>query len=175
MGLLDHMATLFLVYWGISVLFRASLMAQTVKRLPRNVGDLGSVPGSGRSPGEGNGNPLQCSCLENPTDRGAWRSTVHGVAKSQTLLSDFPFTFHTVFHSGQNKWNINQWQGVNLKQNIKEQVCKRRFQLLHYRHPQCLLRSWESRLLSTVQCGRLTLCLVSPGFCPPWPLCFCCS
>ena len=45
-------------------------------------GDLGSIPGSGRSPGEGNSNPLQCSCLENPMDRGAWQGTVHGVTKS---------------------------------------------------------------------------------------------
>ena len=49
-----------------------------------NVGDLGSIPGLGRSSGEGNGNPLQYSCLENPTDRGAWCAIVHGVAKSQT-------------------------------------------------------------------------------------------
>ena len=47
-----------------------------------NVGDLDSIPGLGRFPGEGNGNPLQCSCLENPMDRGAWRATVHGVTKS---------------------------------------------------------------------------------------------
>ena len=46
-----------------------------------NAGDLGSIPGSGRSPGEGNGNPLQFSCLENPMDKGAWRATVHGVAR----------------------------------------------------------------------------------------------
>ena len=58
-----------------------------------NVGDLGSIPGSGRSPGEGNDNPLQYSCLENPMDRGAWWATVHGVAKSQTQLSNFTFTF----------------------------------------------------------------------------------
>ena len=51
--------------------------------------DPGSIPGSGRSPGEGNGNPLQYSCLENPMDEGAWWATVHGVAKSQTRLSDF--------------------------------------------------------------------------------------
>ena len=49
-----------------------------------NVGDLGSIPGSGRSPGGGNGNPLQYSCLENSVDRGAWKATVHSVAKSQT-------------------------------------------------------------------------------------------
>ena len=53
-----------------------------------SAGDPGSIPGSGRSPGEGNGNPLQHTCLENPADRGAWRATVHGVAKSQTRLSD---------------------------------------------------------------------------------------
>ena len=54
-----------------------------------NAGDLGSIPGSGRSPGEGNDNPLQYSCLENPMDGGAWGAIVHGVAKSRTRLSDF--------------------------------------------------------------------------------------
>ena len=54
-----------------------------------NAGDPGSVPGSGRSPGEGNGNPLEYSCLENSMDRGTWWATVHGVAKNWTLLSDF--------------------------------------------------------------------------------------
>ena len=49
-----------------------------------NAGDLGSIPGLGRSPGEGNGNPLQYSCLENSMDGGAWQATVHGVAKSRT-------------------------------------------------------------------------------------------
>ena len=54
-------------------------------------GELGSIPGSGRSPGEGNGNPFQDSCLENPVDREAWWATVHGVVKSQTRLSDFTY------------------------------------------------------------------------------------
>ena len=53
-----------------------------------SAGDLGSIPGVGRSPGEGNGNPLQYSGLENPTDRGAWRAAVSGVAKSPVGLSD---------------------------------------------------------------------------------------
>ena len=53
-----------------------------------NAGDLGSIPGSGRSPGEGNGSPLQYSGLENAMDRGAWWATVHRVAKSRTRLSD---------------------------------------------------------------------------------------
>ena len=48
----------------------------------RDTGDVGLIPGSGRSPGGGNGNPLQYSCLENPMDRGAWQAEVHGVAKS---------------------------------------------------------------------------------------------
>ena len=54
-----------------------------------NAGGLGSIPGSGKSPGEGNGNPLQYSCLENSMDGGAWRATVHGVAKSWTRLSNW--------------------------------------------------------------------------------------
>ena len=58
-----------------------------VKNPPANAGDTrdrGSIPGSGRSPGGGHGNPFQYSCLENPMDRGAWQATVHGVTKSQT-------------------------------------------------------------------------------------------
>ena len=52
-----------------------------VKNLPANAGDAGSIPGSGKSPGEGNENPLQYSCLRNPMDRGAWQATVQGVAR----------------------------------------------------------------------------------------------
>ena len=58
------------------------------KESARNAGDPGSIPGLGRSPGEGNGYPLQYSCLENSTDRGVWPATVHGVTKSQTSLSN---------------------------------------------------------------------------------------
>ena len=64
------------LYWGLG--------GSVVKNLPANVGDasdMGSIPGSEKSPGEGNCNPLQYSCLENPTDRGIWQATVHGVAK----------------------------------------------------------------------------------------------
>ena len=59
-----------------------------VKESACNAGNLGLTPGLGRSPGEGNGNPLQCSCLENSMDRGTWWATVHEVTKSQTRLSD---------------------------------------------------------------------------------------
>ena len=64
------------------------------------VGDLGSIPGSGRSAGEGNGNPLQYYCLENPMDRGAWWVTVHGVAKSRTRLSNFTLTIYVHLRCG---------------------------------------------------------------------------
>ena len=67
--------------------FNVIQVVQEVKNPSANAGGMGSVPESGRSPGEGNGNPLQYSCLENPMDRGVWRATVHGVTKSQTQLS----------------------------------------------------------------------------------------
>ena len=69
-------------------------VAQTVKNLPTEAGDVASIPGSGRCPEEGNGNLLQNSCLGNPMERGAWRATVHGVAKSRTQLSDYHFHLH---------------------------------------------------------------------------------
>ena len=66
-----------------------------------NAGDLGSIPGLGRSPGEGSGTPLQNSCLENPTDGGAWWATVHGVAKSRTTTErpHFHSSILTLLHS----------------------------------------------------------------------------
>ena len=73
---------------------RASLVAQTIKAVKGSLqcGRPGSVPGSGRSPGQGNGTPLQYSCLENSTEGGAWWATAHRVAESRTRLSDFSFT-----------------------------------------------------------------------------------
>ena len=68
-----------------------SLVVQMVKESAYNAGDLGSIPGLGRAPGEGNSNPFQYSCLENPMDGGTCQATVHGVAKSQTRLSDFTY------------------------------------------------------------------------------------
>ena len=67
----------------------ASRVALVVKNPPVNAGDIrdkGSIPGSGRSPGRGHGNPLHYSCLENPMDRGVWQATVHRIRKSQTCL-----------------------------------------------------------------------------------------
>ena len=62
-----------------------------------NAGDLGLITGMGRSPGEGNGNPLQYSCLKNSMDGGAWQATAHVVAKVQTRLSNFTFTFSFLY------------------------------------------------------------------------------
>ena len=70
-----------------------------VKNPPATAGDIrdtGSIPEFGRPPAEGNGNPLQHSCLENPMDRGAWRATVYGVAMIRTRLSDFTFTLSKI-------------------------------------------------------------------------------
>ena len=69
-----------------------------------NTADPGSIPGLGRFPGEGNGNPLQYSCLEDPVDWEAWWATVHGVAKSQTQLSDFTFHFSIDFNDWLKMW-----------------------------------------------------------------------
>jgi len=91
-----------------------------------NAGDQGLIPGLGRSPGEGNGNPLQYSYLENPMDRGAWWATVHGVSKSWTQLSDFTCTFFQGFPDGASG---------------KESSCQCR------RHKRCRFYSWVRRSL----------------------------
>ena len=67
-----------------------------------DAGDVGLIPGSGRFPGEGNDNPLQDSCLENPMNRGAWQATVHWIAKSQARLSDWAHTIEAVASASDN-------------------------------------------------------------------------
>ena len=79
--------------FGSFILFLGFPGGSEVKASDCNAGDLGSIPVLGRSPGEGNGNPLQYSCLENPMDGGAWWATVHRVTKSRTRLSDFTHSF----------------------------------------------------------------------------------
>ena len=74
-----------------------AILGLVVKNPPENARDAGLIPGSGRSPGGGNDNPLQYSCLGNPMDGGTWWAAVHGVVKSRTQLRDFTFTFH--FHA----------------------------------------------------------------------------
>ena len=77
-----------------------------------NAGDPGLISGSGSSPGEGNGNPLQHSCLENPMDGGAWWATVYGVAKSQTQLSNFTFSGSVGKESACNAGDLGSFLGL---------------------------------------------------------------
>ena len=83
-------------FWARSPLQRGRSGGSDDKKSACSVGDPGSIPGSERSPREGHGNPVQSSCPENPTDRGAWWATVHGVAKSQNdwATNNFHFFFH---------------------------------------------------------------------------------
>ena len=83
-----------------------------VKASAWNSGDPGLIPGLGRSPGEGNGNPLQYSCLENPMEGGAWWATVHGVAKSRTRLSDFSFNFALLYFTSNCGFLFKQMEGL---------------------------------------------------------------
>ena len=85
----------------------ASQVALVEKNPPTNAGDVrdtGLIPGSGRFPGGGNGTPLQYSCLENPMDRGPWRSTAHGVTKSRTRLKQR--SIHVTFTKSSNRVTI---------------------------------------------------------------------
>ena len=72
------------------------------KKSACNEGDLGSIPRSGRSPGEGNGNPLQYSCLENPMDRGAWQATVYGVTRVGQDLATLLLLLDKILHRHEN-------------------------------------------------------------------------
>ena len=94
------------------------LLAQTVKASAYNAGDLGSISGLGRSPGEGNGKLFQYSCLENSMDGGAWQATVHGVAKSRTRLSDFTSGFSLVVARGDYSLLAVQGMGLSLQQPV---------------------------------------------------------
>ena len=84
-----------------------------IKNPPANAGNVGSIPGSRRSPGIRNVKPLQYSWLGNPMDRGAWRATVHGVTKSQTWLSDWAQA-HTYNPPGSNKQQFRKFKGQPL-------------------------------------------------------------
>ena len=79
--------------WSLNKLTPITFLGSDNKEFTCEAGDVGSIPGCRRSPGRGHGNPLQYFCLENPMDRGAWRAIVHGVAESDTWLSDFHFHF----------------------------------------------------------------------------------
>ena len=96
---------IYILYGKAIVGFAGSL---DCKASAYNAGDPGSIPGYGRSPGEGIGNPLQYSCLEKSMDQRAWWATVHGVAKSQTRLSDFSLLHFTWYCLGDQMIIYNQ-------------------------------------------------------------------
>ena len=90
---------LFIYFWQVIIVYMGLLV---VKKLPADAGnirDVSSIPGSGRSPGEGNGNRLQYSCLENPMDRRAQQAMVHSVAKNQTQLKWLSTHAHIIVHT----------------------------------------------------------------------------
>ena len=122
-------------------------LASEVKNPPANAGDARDtvwIPGSGRSPGVGNGNPLQYSCLKNPIDRGAWWATDHGIAKSRTQLSAHTFAC-TLLH----------WQSDSLP-------------LSHQGSPTIVLNLSELKLEGVCVCECVWTCMLC-GWC--WSLC----
>ena len=96
--------------------------------------DIGSIPGLGRSPGEGNSNPLQYSCLENPMNRGAWWATVHGVAKSRTWLSEHTAHKSSIHHI----WGHKETQLSDLACTQAQDI------LITYGIPSTVLNLWSS-------------------------------
>ena len=131
----DHCEFFIYDLYGAEVTFLYGLpWCPVVKNTPANAGDMGSVPGSGRSPGEGSSNSLQYSCLGNPMNRGAWRVAALGVAKSPTQLSNWAYTcfLHTYFIE-----RFLTWMGVEFHQMLFL----------------CLLRWTCGFFLSFCQCG----------------------
>ena len=107
---------------------KEQVLSQTVKNLPAMQETPGSIHGSGRSPGKGNGYSLQYSCLENFMNRGAWWSTVHGVSKSQTQLKDYRFHFlqHDYRTTGDLRVGIMTFSvqccNINSQPNIEQEI-----------------------------------------------------
>ena len=137
------------------------------------LGDLGSVPGLGRFPGEGNGNPLQYSCLENPMDRGAWWATVHGVTKSQTQLSDFTFfsfvqrfvMFVVIIFRG--LWQQFSWCWRCLSDSQWTQTLACKLLLAHLQHASyCSQLCWDPLAHLVVLLGK---CSLQMNYMPPIP------
>ena len=112
----------------------ASLVAQLAKNSPCNAGDPGSTPGSGRSSGEGNGNPPQHSCLGNPMDRGTWRATIHGVARvGHNLVTKPPPLPH--------EWCCCKWDFASkVTLVVKKTVCQCR------RRQRCRFSPWVRKV-----------------------------
>ena len=136
------------------VIHRASQVMQLVKNLPANAlgaRDVGSIPGSGRSPGIGNGNPLEYSCLGNPTDRGAWRAAIHGVAKSWTWLSTHNSTSSKVIFPGEIGLNLLVTQHMNMP-TLRSKAMTSKMHSAHFYFPFHLWRRGQ-----TIWCWFFTI------------------
>ena len=137
-----------------------------VKASACNAGDPSSIPGSGRSPGEGNGTPLQYSCLENPMDGGAWWATVHGVAKSRTRLY-FHFHSHPYMTTGKTI-ALTRWTFVGKVMSLLLNMLSRLVVIFLPRR-RCLLISWlqspSAVILEPKKVKSLTVSIVSPSIC----------
>ena len=145
----------------VAVLFLMGLPGgSVVKKPPANAGDSGSIPGSERSPGKGNGNLLQYSCLGNPMDRGARWATVHGVTKSRTQLSDWALNAHflilLILKSFLKVLCIQYYHGTLLLSRLSHvQLCA-----THRRQPTRLCCPWDSPGKNTgVGCHFLLQCM----------------
>ena len=107
-----------------------------------NVGDLGSIPGSGRFSGEGNGNPLQYSCLENPMDQEAWWATVHGVAKSQTRPTNFTLLHHEI--TKPLFAYLSAWNAVGIQKLLDILILAGTYWVLTYSARNCAKSVWHT-------------------------------
>ena len=126
-----------------------------IKNLPANAGDEGSILGSGRYPGEGNGNPFQCSCLENPMDRGDLQAIVHDIAKSQTGLSNWAHTqlhpqWHFQLKPNQKTLEIREESALKKKKKIFFKGCFPRWYFWLKRFWQFLL---HARIIGLAMCS----------------------
>ena len=147
----------------------ASQVAQLVKNLPPGAGDardVGSMPGWRRSPGVGNGNPPQYSCLENPMDKGAWWATVHGVAKSWKWLST-RVCMHACTHTHTQSIHaleLYPWEKNILKSNNNDNNYKN-----NYNVKSCVATTQDEKenLPSSTGCSRLLTLPSTPSTPPP--------
>ena len=114
--------------WNLFWAFQVALVIKNPPANARDIRDSGSIPGLRRSPGGGNSDPLQYSCLENPMDRGAWRATDHGVTKSQTRLKQLSMHAQDLFWPMSCEWD---WHTVGWGISLPIQDPLQAFPLCH--------------------------------------------
>jgi len=143
---------LFFLFFGCDIKIGTSRVARVVKNLPANAGDIRDsdlILGSGRYPGEGNGNSLQYFCLGNPTDREAWWAIVHGVAKSQTRLKRLSTAHNATMGPGPTSWTCNIYSstGTHVKKDPRDwfNVCCCHLKILNNFVFKYIFHKWSPR------------------------------